>query len=61
MSTETCGRAVGMTSEWVRKQVAAGRLEAVVWTTGNRKTYRISEEAWRAFRATFSVPAEDLD
>lgn len=41
VSTDQVGERVGMTGEWVRRQIAAGRLPATVFSTGRRRTYRI--------------------
>lgn len=54
MSTEDIAREAGMTTEWVRRQIQAGRLPAVVWLTGGRSTYRIGRSDWLRFRARFS-------
>ncbi len=44
-------REAGMTTEWVRRQIQAGRLFACVWLTGARSTYRIRRSDWLRFRA----------
>lgn len=59
MSTDQAAFEVGMTTEWVRRQIAAGRLEAVVFTTGRRRTFRIRTAAWKAFVAVYARPAMD--
>lgn len=41
LSTEDVARELGMSPDWVRAQVAAGRLKARTWTTGRRSTIRI--------------------
>ena len=51
ISTEQAGAAVGMSSQWVRRQIAAGRLRAYVYRTGSRSTYRIHVDDWRRFLA----------
>lgn len=58
LTTEEAATEVGMTSEWVRKQIAAGRLDAQVWATGRRRTFRVPRDSWDAFRQAFSAPAE---
>lgn len=55
LSTEQIADRVGMTAEWVRRQVLAGRLRAVVFRTGTRATYRVREGDLRDFMDTWSV------
>jgi len=59
LSTEEAARQVGMTGEWVRKQIVAGRLVAYVWTTGTRRTYRIRRPDWSNFLASYRGRADD--
>ncbi len=59
MSTEDVAREAGMTTEWVRRQIQAGRLIARVWLTGGRSTYRIRRGDWLLFRARFSRRSTD--
>lgn len=54
MSTEQAGAEVGMTGEWVRRQIVAGRLRATAFETGRRRTYRIRSDDWATFLARFS-------
>lgn len=54
LSTEEAAARVGMTAEWVRRQINAGRLRATVWETGARRTYRIQERDWVAFLGSYS-------
>ena len=49
LSTEEAGRSIGMSSQWVRRQIAAGRLRAYVYVTGSRRTYRIHVDDWGRF------------
>jgi hypothetical protein len=60
MSTEDIAREAGMTTEWVRRQIQAGRLLAWVWSTGGRSTYRIRRSDWLRFRARFSRRSTDV-
>lgn len=55
--TEEVARRLGMGSEWVRRQVIAGRLRAVVYRTapGSRSIYRIKGGWIREFQAQFVV------
>ena len=57
LGTEEVGRRLGMSSEWVRRQVIAGRLRAVVYRTtpGSRSIYRIRADWIRAFQARFTI------
>ena len=41
MGTEDAARELGMTPDWVRDQIRAGRLKARTWQTGRRSTIRI--------------------
>lgn len=61
LSTEEIARLVGMTPEWVRLQVVAGRLPARVFATGRRVTYRISETDLLLFLARWSARTDDPD
>ena len=57
LGTEEVGRRLGMSSEWVRRQVIAGRLRAVVYRTtpGSRSIYRIRADWIRDFQARFTI------
>lgn len=60
--TEEVGRRLGMGSEWVRRQVIAGRLRAVVYRMkpGSPSIYRIKDGWIREFQARFIVkPGSD--
>ncbi len=60
--TEEVGRRLGMGSEWVRRQVIAGRLRAVVYRTQpeSRAIYRIKDGWIREFQAKFTIkPGSD--
>lgn len=61
LSTEAAAREVGMTSEWIRKQIIAGRLQALAWNTGGRRTYRISREEFETFLVSFTGDPEEGD
>ena len=54
LSTEEIGRRLGMSSEWVRRQIVAGRLDAVAYETGVRRTYRVRESWLGIFLARYS-------
>jgi Helix-turn-helix domain len=57
LSTQEVATRLGMSSEWVRRQVLAGRLKAVVYRTTSRAVYRISETSLADFRRRFSRDA----
>lgn len=56
LSTEQAGASIGMSSQWVRNQIADGRLRAYVYRTGSRSTYRIHVDDWRRFLAAYQRP-----
>jgi len=58
LSTEQVARQIGMSPEWVRRQILAGRLRATVFKTGRRPTYRIDKRDLQDFLSRFS---ETLD
>ena len=41
LGTEEAARQLGMTPDWVRDQISAGRLKARTWMTGRRSTIGI--------------------
>lgn len=45
LSTTEVAERLGMGPEWVRRQIQAGRLRAVVYRTSSRPVYRVTEEA----------------
>lgn len=53
-STEEVAALLGMSPAWVRRQVADGRLKAVAYEVGARRTYRVRavwiEEFIREYR-----------
>jgi hypothetical protein len=59
LSCETAGASVGMTGEWCRRQIKAGRLRATAFETGRRRTYRIRSDDWAAFLARYSARTDD--
>lgn len=54
LSTEEFAREIGMSPDWVRRQVAAGRLAARVWQVGKRSTIRIRRTDADDFTRRFS-------
>ena len=57
LGTEEVSQQLGMSPEWVRRQVQAGRLRARVFTIGGRPTYRFQQSAIDAFLANYSIEA----
>lgn len=57
LSTQEVALRLGMSSEWVRRQILAGRLQAVAYRTTSRAVYRVSESSLVAFRRQFSGDA----
>lgn len=54
LSTEEFAREVGMSPDWVRRQVTGGRLSARVWEVGKRSTIRIRRSDADDFIRRFS-------
>ena len=61
LSTEDVARHTGMSPDWVRRQIAAGRLKARVWRVGARSTIRIRQSDMDEFVRRFSVDGYDAD
>ena len=61
MSTEDVARETGMSPDWVRRQIAAGRLKANIWRVGKRPTIRIRRKDFDTFRSGFSVDSDDAN
>ncbi len=61
LSTEDVARETGMSPDWVRRQIAAGRLRARVWRVGARSTIRIRRHDLDEFIGRFSVDGYDAD
>jgi len=59
LSTETAASTVGMTAEWVRRQILAGRLPATAFDTGRRRTYRIRSDDWAIFLSDYTRRTDD--
>lgn len=58
LGSDEVSQQVGMSSEWTRRQVLAGRLAARVFTIGGRPTYRFTQAAVDEFLARFSIEAK---
>lgn len=57
LGTEEVSQQLGMSPEWVRRQVQAGHLRARIFTVGGRPTYRFQQSAVDAFLASYAVEA----
>ena len=55
LGTEEASQQLGMSPEWVRRQVQAGRLRARVFTAGGRPTYRFRQSAIDEYLEAFSI------
>ncbi len=60
MGTEEVGRRLGMSSEWVRRQCIAMKMPAIVYRTGSRSVYRITEEGLAEFQRRYAGTADDV-
>jgi excisionase family DNA binding protein len=54
LGTEEVARLVGMSRDWVRRQVREGRLPATEWIIGGRTTLRYQRRDVEAFKRRFS-------
>lgn len=54
LGTDEVAHLLGMSREWVRRQVLAGRLPATEWRVGKRATLRYQWRDVEAFRRRFS-------
>ena len=59
LTPEAAGRSCGMSAQWAREQIQAGRLVATAWVTGRRVSYRIRREDWHAFLARYGRRTDD--
>ncbi|HEX7949773.1 MAG TPA: excisionase family DNA-binding protein [Candidatus Limnocylindrales bacterium] len=59
LATEEVAQRLGMSSEWVRRQIIAGRLRAVAYETGGRRTYRVRETWVREFLVAYQITRFD--
>ena len=56
LSTADCGARIGVSSDFVVRQIRDGYLAAFAFQSGKRTIYRVSERAWRDYlegRSTF--------
>lgn len=51
---------LGYTRRWVLRQVELGRLAAIAFDAGGRRSYRIREVDFAAFRARYLRDAREL-
>jgi hypothetical protein len=49
-----------MSESWVRGMVTSGRLRAVAYQTGSRRTYRIREAWLIAFLREFRIGPDEI-
>lgn len=49
ISTEEVAQELGMTREWVRQQIKAGRLVATYYAINGRRTYRVHRHEYKRF------------
>jgi hypothetical protein len=61
LGTEEAGASIGMSAQWVRQQIEAGRLSAYVFSTGGRRTYRIRTDDWSRFLVRYRRRTDDPD
>ena len=61
IGTQEAGASIGMSSQWVRRQIEAGRLSAYVYKTGSRHTYRIRTDDWSRFLLRYRQRTDDPD
>lgn len=54
VGTEEAARRLGMSPDWIRRQIVAGRLPAKVWLVGKRPTYRLRLSDLDDFERRFS-------
>lgn len=58
-STQEVGQVLGMTSQWVRRQIDAGRLNARYYDGPGRRTYRIHRADLRDFMRRYGRESTD--
>ena len=49
-----------MSESWVRNMIVSGRLRAVAYHTGSRRTYRIREAWLVAFLREFRIGPDEI-
>jgi excisionase family DNA binding protein len=54
LSTEHVSRELGVTTEWVRRQISAGRLAARRFETGDRAFYRVRRPDLETFLSLYT-------
>lgn len=58
-STNQVAQTVGMTAQWVRRQIDAGRLNARYFDGAGRRTYRIHRSDLREFQRRYGHDSID--
>ena len=61
ISTTQAAAEIGMSDEWVRQQIKAGRLRATVVDGDARRLYRISRVDWQEYRSRRFIPSTEYD
>ena len=54
------GQDLGYSERWVLRQVERGRLVAVAYDAGGRRSYRVSDPEYRRFRNLYMHDAREL-
>lgn len=60
LSVSDISRRLGMSESWVRTMIVSGRLRAVAYETGARRTYRIREAWLAAFLREYRVGPDEI-
>ena len=60
LTTSEAADSVGFTDRWIRRQIEAGRLKAVAFDAGSRRTLRIHRRDLDEFRRRYLRDALDL-
>jgi excisionase family DNA binding protein len=60
MTTSEVGDLLGFSDRWVRRQVELGRLKAIAFDAGSRRTLRVHRRDLAAFQSHYLRDATDL-
>ncbi len=60
LSTSEVADEIGFSDRWVRRQIEAGRLRAIAFDAGSRRTFRVHRRDLSAFRHAYLRDARDL-
>lgn len=61
LGTYEVGLRLGMSQEWVRRQCVALKMPSIVYRTGSRSVYRITEEGLAEFQRRYARSPGDFD